>query len=621
MCGITGYVDFNNELDINNIKSMTNVLAHRGPDSSGVEFEPSNEKYNLAFGHRRLSIIDLKPTSNQPFFNESKDYWLVFNGEIYNYLEIRNELISLGYKFKTNSDTEVVLRSYIEWGVKCVDRFIGMFAFSIFDKIKNKLFIFRDRAGVKPVNYYYKNNLFIFSSEIKSFHKISNFNKELDLNSVAMFFRHGYIHSPNSIYKNVKKVKPGQYIEFCLTNKKISTFTYWDAIDCYNKPKLDLSLSEAKQEMSKLFKSAFNYRMVSDVPVGVFLSGGYDSSTTAAILSDTNSQKINTFTIGFNDSKYDESENAEKIAKHLGTNHQTLHFKKNHLEDIIKDIPFYYDEPFGDSSSIPSILVSKLAKKHVSVVLSSDGGDELFAGYGKHFQHVNFYKMIGKTPNFIKNRLSILEKHPRFQHRKGIFSSKSFNDLLKVRLETIVFTDDDLSKMLNFNYMYYDTPFNEFDRLNESNDYINKLLAIDYKTYLENDILTKVDRATMSQSIEGREPFLDHRLLEFCSTLDSSFKYNKGVSKYLLKEINKEYIPDNLMDKTKKGFGGPVDLWLKESLANELNILLNSNEFPSHILNQNYLIEYVTNFNKGRHNNWYKVYQIYSFLSWFKYWN
>ncbi len=621
MCGITGYIDFNNELDISNIKSMTNVLAHRGPDASGFEFDPSYEKYNLAFGHKRLSIIDLKPTSNQPFFNESKDYWLVFNGEIYNYLEIRQELMSLGYNFKTNSDTEVVLRSYIEWGVKCVDRFIGMFAFSIFDKIKNKLFIFRDRAGVKPVNYYFKNNLFIFSSEIKSFHKISNFNKELDLNSVAMFFRHGYIHSPNSIYKNVKKVKPGQYLEFCLTNKKISTFTYWDVIDCYNKPKLVLSLSEAKQEMSKLFKSAFNYRMVSDVPVGVFLSGGYDSSTTAAILSDTNSQKINTFTIGFNNSKYDESENAEKIAKHLGTNHETLHFKKNHIEDIIKDIPFYYDEPFGDSSAIPSILVSKLAKKHVSVVLSSDGGDELFAGYGKHFQHVSLYKMIGKTPNFIKNSLSFLEKHPRFKHRKGIFSSKSFNDLLKVRLETIVFTDDDLSKMLNFDYIYYNTPFNEFDRLNESNDYINKLLAIDYKTYLENDILTKVDRATMSQSIEGREPFLDHRLLEFCSTLDSSFKYNKGVSKYLLKEINKDYIPDNLMDKTKKGFSGPVDLWLRESLLDELNILLNSNEFPTHILNQNYLIKYVTDFIKGRHNNWYKVYQVYSFLSWFKYWN
>ena len=621
MCGITGYVDFNNELDINNIKSMNNVQAHRGPDASGVEFDPSNEKYNLAFGHKRLSIIDLKTTSNQPFFNESKDYWLVFNGEIYNYLEIKQELIAIGYKFKTNSDTEVVLISYIEWGVKCVDRFIGMFAFSIFDKIKNKLFIFRDRAGVKPVNYYFKNNLFLFSSEIKSFIKISNFNKELDLNSVAMFFRHGYIHSPNSIYKNVKKVRPGQYLEFCLTNKKISINTYWDAIDYYNKPKLDLSFSEVKLEMTKLFKSAFNYRMVSDVPVGVFLSGGYDSSTTAAILSDTNSQKINTFTIGFNDSKYDESENAEKIAKHLGTNHETLHFKKNHLEDIIKDIPFYYDEPFGDSSAIPSILVSKLAKKHVSVVLSSDGGDELFAGYGKHFQHVNLYKMIAKTPNFIKNSLSFLEKHPRFKHRKGIFSSKSFNDLLKVRLETIVFTDDDLSKMLNFDYIYYDTPFNEFDYLNESNDYINKLLAIDYKTYLENDILTKVDRATMSQSIEGREPFLDHRLLEFCSTLDSSFKYNKGVSKYLLKEINKDYIPDNLMDKTKKGFGGPVDLWLREYLVNELNILLNSNEFPTHILNQNYLIKYVTNFNKGRHNNWYKVYQVYSFLSWFKYWN
>jgi len=620
MCGITGFVDYEKLLNFKEIKLMTDALIHRGPDSRGLEFS-SESKYNIAFGHRRLSIIDLDASSNQPMFYNSKEYWIVYNGEVYNYKQIKKELLDLGYKFDTNSDTEVVLKSYVEWGVKAIDKFIGMFAFSVFDKKKERLFLFRDRAGVKPLFYYQKAELFLFASEIKSFHTTQKFNKEIDLNSVAMFFRHGYIDSPNSIYRYVKKLQPGHYLVFNLKDKTTTLHKYWDPITFYNKPKLDISFNQAKDELSKLFNSAFNYRMVSDVPVGVFLSGGYDSSTTAAVLSATNAQKINTFTIGFNNTKYDESKAAERIAKQLGTNHETLHLKKNNLENIIHDIPYYYDEPFGDSSAIPSILVSKLSKKYVSVVLSSDGGDELFAGYPKHYQHAGLYKALGKTPNFLKKPFSFLEKYSRFKHRKGLFSSNSFNDLLKVRLETVVFTDEELSEMINYNYSYYNSSFDEFDSLNDSNDYINKLLAIDYKTYLENDILTKVDRATMSQSIEGREPFLDHRLLEFCATLDSSFKYKNGISKYILKEINKEYIPDNIMDKTKKGFGGPVDIWLKEYLKDELNNLLYSNEFPTHILNKTYLTQFVDNFNNQKHNEWYKVYQIYSFLSWFKYWN
>ena len=620
MCGITGFVDYEKLLNFKEIKLMTDALIHRGPDSRGLEFS-SESKYNIAFGHRRLSIIDLDASSNQPMFYNSKEYWIVYNGEVYNYKQIKKELLDLGYKFDTNSDTEVVLKSYVEWGVKAIDKFIGMFAFSVFDKKKERLFLFRDRAGVKPLFYYQKAELFLFASEIKSFHTTQKFNKEIDLNSVAMFFRHGYIDSPNSIYRYVKKLQPGHYLVFNLKDKTTTLHKYWDPITFYNKPKLDISFNQAKDELSKLFNSAFNYRMVSDVPVGVFLSGGYDSSTTAAVLSATNAQKINTFTIGFNNTKYDESKAAERIAKQLGTNHETLHLKKNNLENIIHDIPYYYDEPFGDSSAIPSILVSKLSKKYVSVVLSSDGGDELFAGYPKHYQHAGLYKALGKTPNFLKKPFIFLEKYSRFKHRKGLFSSNSFNDLLKVRLETVVFTDEELSEMINYNYSYYNSSFDEFDSLNDSNDYINKLLAIDYKTYLENDILTKVDRATMSQSIEGREPFLDHRLLEFCATLDSSFKYKNGISKYILKEINKEYIPDNIMDKTKKGFGGPVDIWLKEYLKDELNNLLYSNEFPTHILNKTYLTQFVDNFNNQKHNEWYKVYQIYSFLSWFKYWN
>jgi len=619
MCGIAGFVDFNKKLESTDVELMTQALEHRGPDFGDSEF--INEKnYHLGFGHRRLAIIDVSECSNQPQFYDSKRYWIVYNGEVYNFKEIRKILIDLGHNFETDSDTEVVLRSYVEWGCEAINKFIGMFAFSILDKAKQKIIVFRDRAGVKPLFYYFKDGIFLFSSELKSFHKICKFNKEIDINSVSMFFRHGYISSPNSIYKYVSKVLPGHYLELCLKNMQTKIYKYWDVIDKYNEEKLDITLDEAKKELNAILESAFNYRMISDVPVGVFLSGGYDSSTTAAILCNTNSKKINTYTIGFRGTEYDESASAEKIAKYLGTNHTTINFEQKHLEEIAANLPYYYDEPFGDSSAIPTTLVSKSAKQSVKVVLSSDGGDELFAGYPKHFLHHNKYRLIASLPNSIKKLLSRLEQHPRFKHKKGIFSSRTLNELLKVRLETMVFTEEEINGLMNSEYSYHKTPLDDFNKLNNSNDFINKLLAIDYKTYLENDILTKVDRATMSQSIEGREPFLDHRIIEFCSKLDSNFKYRKRISKYILKELNKQYIPENLPEKEKKGFGGPVDLWLIKYLKGELMVLVESSNFPEHILNRNYVENIIKKFYDGEKVNWYKIYQIYTFLKWHKYW-
>ena len=251
MCGISGIIDFNNKISIDDLKSMTDILAHRGPDFGAYEFS-NNFDYSIGFGHRRLSIIDLTTSANQPFFSENKDLWLTYNGEIYNYKEIKEELVSIGHKFNTNSDTEVLLKSYVEWGVKCVDRFIGMFAFAIYDKLKQKVYLFRDRAGVKPLNIYYKNGLFLFSSEIKSFHKHKNFKKEIDLNSLALFFRHGYIDSPYSIFKDVEKVLPGHYYEICLKSQSKKSYSYWDVIDYYNIPKLKIDYSDAKLELKNL---------------------------------------------------------------------------------------------------------------------------------------------------------------------------------------------------------------------------------------------------------------------------------------------------------------------------------------------------------------------------------
>ena len=620
MCGIAGLIDFSCKSSLSSLTKMTDILKHRGPDNGSYKL--LNEQHcQIGLGHRRLSIIDLHSRSNQPMVDISNNYWIVFNGEIYNFNEIKTDLLNLGYIFNSNSDTEVILKAYMHWGIKAVHKFIGMFTFVIYDKVNQKVFMLRDRAGVKPLFIYEKDDLILFSSEIKSFHSDKRFSNEIDTDSLSMFFRNGYIHSPYSIYKHVKKLIPGHYFEIDLVNKSRVLNKYWDVIDAYNEPKLNISYSEAKSELKKQLSKAFNYRMVSDVPVGVFLSSGYDSSTTAAILASTNSNKINTYTIGFNNSEYDESKYAKKIADHIGTNHTTLHIDENHIEEIVESLPFYYDEPFGDSSAIPSILVSKLAKDHVKVVLSSDGGDELYAGYHKHFQHHSLYRAVNSTPNFIRNRLSFLENYERFRHRKGLFSSKNESDLLKTRLETMVFNEDEIDKLLIKDYSFKHTPFDDFDKLNNSNDFINKLLAIDYKTYLENDILVKMDRATMSQSIEGREPFLDHNLLEFSARLDSSFKYKNKISKYILRDINSDFIPKELMHGKKMGFGGPVDNWLKTNLNKELMHLIEFNEFPDHLLNKNFIKVFVNDFNIGKHNKWYRVYQIYNFLKWYKYWN
>lgn len=620
MCGISGLIDFTFKSDYEGLKTMTNVLQHRGPDAENYVIL-QNEFAQVGLGHKRLSIIDLSSNANQPMSSEDKNYWIVFNGEIYNFKETRKELELLNYKFYTNSDTEVVLKSYIEWGCNAVHKFIGMFAFALYDKIKNKIFLFRDRPGVKPLYYYFNNELLLFSSEIKSFHKDNRFKKEIDTDSVAMFFRHGYIHSPYTIYRKTKKIIPGHYLEVDIEKKKIEEIKYWDVLDHYNKPKLTIDYNEAKSHLKSLLISAFKYRLVADVPVGIFLSSGFDSSTVAAILAAHSTDKIKTYTIGFHDNRFDEAIYAEKIARYLGTDHTTLYCDIKHLDTIIRELPYYYDEPFGDSSAIPSILVSKIARSEVKTALSADGGDELFAGYPKHYQHKHLYMLIGNLPCKARNILKPLEQLSRFRHREGLFSAKSYNEVLKARLETVVFNNNELSNMLKFKYNILSTPFDMFDQLNGNNDFINKLLAIDYKTYLENDILAKMDRATMSVGLEGREPFLDHRIIEFVAQLPSSFKLHKNEPKYILKDINRDYIPKELMHNKKMGFGGPVDLWIKNSLKKGLSDLIWSKSFPHDILNLHYIDHITKDFFNGSINNWYKIYQIFTFLNWYKYWH
>lgn len=370
MCGIVGFIS--PKRDDSTVEKMLKVQNYRAPDDRGVFVEKMNNKY-IHLGHNRLSIQDISSQGHQPFVSDCGNYIIVFNGEVYNFKSIRTELEKLGYRFVSESDTEVILYAYKAWGMVCLEKFIGMFAFSILDKNKQKMVLVRDRAGVKPVYYYDGEDDFLFASELKSLHEHPSFDKEQNIEVLPYYFQFGYIPAPYTIFKNTYKLKPGHYLVYDLQTNGYETVEYWSIDKCYEQEKFDKSEEEILLDLEELLTDAVDLRMVSDVPVGVFLSGGYDSSLVTALLSKNHNRKLHTFTIGFDDKKYNEAEHAKAIAKHFGTEHTEYYVSKKDMLDKVESLPFYYDEPFGDSSAIPTIMVSALAKKDVTVALSADG--------------------------------------------------------------------------------------------------------------------------------------------------------------------------------------------------------------------------------------------------------
>jgi asparagine synthase (glutamine-hydrolysing) len=589
MCGITGFCDFNRKLTKDNLQTANEVLHHRGPDSGAVAlFDAGNA--NIGFGHRRLSIMDVSSNGNQPMYSDDKSVVIILNGEIYNFKEIRKDLISLGHKFYSDSDTEVVIKAYQQWGLDAVDKFIGMFAFALYDFKKQMIYLFRDRAGVKPLNYFYKNDCLLFASELKSIYTYPNFEKDINETAVTLFFKYGYIRAPHTIFKNTYKVQPGHYVKIDIARKEVTTHKYWDVLDYYNKPKLKLSEQEAMDEVEKLFTSAFQYRMVSDVPVGVFLSGGYDSSVVSAILQRNNTQKIKTFTIGFHEKEWDEAPYAKQIAAHLGTDHHEYYCTTKEAQDIFPSLPDIYDEPFGDSSSIPTTLVSQFARKQVTVSLSADGGDEIFAGYKKYDHLVKIDRYIRKSPKILLDTGKAFANASisLFPSLKRIHKFERVTELLNTYQEGGIsdiynrhFTNKDLYKLIP-GYNDKIGLLDDIGRVNGENDIVNKFLAHDYRTYMVDCILTKVDRATMSVALEGREPLLDHRIVEFVSQLPSGIKYKNGQSKYILKKLVHKYIPKEIMDRPKAGFSFPLHEWLTGDLKDHLFYFINEKQFSKH---------------------------------------
>ena len=630
MCGITGFCDFNKTLTLQDLQTATDRIKHRGPDGSGTAIF-SNDAATVGLGHRRLSILDLSAAGRQPMYSEDKKIVIILNGEIYNFAEIRKELKTLGHTFHSHSDTEVIINAYRQYGIAGVHKFIGMFAFALYDMEQQLIFLLRDRAGVKPLHYYFKNNCLLFASELKSIYSYPVFEKVIHEEAVSLFFKYGYIRAPYTIFKDTFKVQPGHFIKIDVARKKVEEIKYYDVLDFYNKPKLKIAEEEALAEVDRIFTSAFQYRMVSDVPVGVFLSGGYDSSIVSAILQKNNTQKIKTFTIGFHEEKYNEAPHAKKIAAYIGTDHHEYYCTTKEAQDIFPLLADIYDEPFGDSSGIPTTLVSRFARKQVTVALSADGGDEIFAGYNRYNQLNKVNNAFAKTPAAIRSLIANILPAVPFKHlpiikRRAAAFEKLEEILRSGDASTITdtlskhYTNKQLVKLLpGFNPGIH--LYNDVGNINSENDYINTMLAMDFKTYMVDDILVKVDRATMSVGLEGREPLLDHRIIEFVAQLPSELKYKNGNKKYLLKKLAHSYIPKQFLDRPKTGFGLPVYEWLKADLKHLLFEYINKEQLSKHnFINTRNAIALRDDFLSGKHKNETQIWLLLMFQMWWNRW-
>ena len=632
MCGISGFADFKRETSREILEKMNRTLTHRGPDGEGYAIYDTSSA-TIGLGHRRLKIIDLSPAGNQPQSYQSLH--ITFNGEIYNYAEIKKELEAKGHRFQSHSDTEVILHAYAEWGSDALQHFIGMFALVIYDEGRGKLFICRDRAGVKPLFYYWQNGLFLFASELKALLQHPGFEKAIDLNAAAAYMQYGYVPTPHCIFTNTYKLKPGYFMVIDIATQKMQSRQYWNVYDAYNKPTLKIDLPEAILETENLLTSAFKYRMVSDVPVGVFLSGGYDSSCVTALLQKNSSEKIKTFTIGVPDAGLNEAPFAKEIAAHLGTDHTEYYCTHKEALEIVPELPHFYDEPFADSSAIPTSLVSRIAREKVTVALSADAGDEIFAGYNRYDFVEKHGKRIKKIPGFMRKgaaammdiipagNIPLLNRkylfHSRYEKLKTLFKNPSSQNILFSLTQQM--NEKDLASLFKSPVTRIATAFDSTE-LNASDERgLDFMMAMDYQTYLLDDILQKVDRATMSVGLEGREPFLDQRVIEWAAQLPMEYKYNKGNKKFIIKQIVHKYLPAVMMDRPKMGFGIPIATWLLHDLKPFVDQYLDEAFIIKQGIFNNQEVQRIRrSFYNGRPERAEKIWYILMFQMWYDRW-
>lgn len=619
MCGICGVTYFDRERNVleHLVKSMCDVIRHRGPDDEGWI-----TKGNYGIGMRRLSIIDLF-TGRQPISNEDGSIWIVFNGEIYNHVELRNKLIKKGHKFQTKCDTEVIVHAYEEYGEECPKKLNGMFGFAILDLKKQILFLARDRLGIKPLYYYHDSKKFAFGSELKSILQVPNIPREVDLRALDLFLTFEYIPSPYSIFQGIRKLPPGHSLT--LKDGRINIREYWD-LDFDEK---DIPEGELCEQLLELFQDAVKIRLMSDVPLGAFLSGGIDSSAIVAMMSRVMDRPVKTFSIGFKEDTYNESHYAQQIANHFNTEHHVEIIEPNALE-LAEKLVGFLDEPFGDFSIFPTYLVSKMARKHVTVSLSGDGGDELFAGYDTYIAN-KAGRAYERLPRLLRNAMHpILSRIPPTEKKKGLINrAKRFVEGMELPADLehtrwMIFLQegeknklysDDLQDTLNGSDSF-EFIRNYFNRVNTS-DPLNRQLYVDIKSYLVDNILVKVDRMSMATSLETRVPFLDHRFVEFSATIPSRLKLQGKNTKYLFKKAMGDVLPPQILNRSKEGFSIPIKNWLKEDLKPLMLEVLDQQKIKREgFFNTNYVEQLKKEHLSGKENHSHRLWSMMVFGIW-----
>jgi asparagine synthase (glutamine-hydrolysing) len=578
------------------VQQMSETLLHRGPDDGGTWVDA---EVGIALGHRRLSILDLSPEGHQPMHSACGRYVIVFNGEIYNFLELRRELEALGHRFRGRSDTEVMLASFSQWGLeRAVQRFNGMFAFALWNCQERILHLGRDRLGEKPLYYGCIGETFLFGSELKALKAHPKFQAEINRDALALFVRHNCIPAPYSIYQGIYKLPPGTVLTWKGFGD-LTTLPYWSAREVVefgtSKPFVG-SDSEAIAKLETLLQDAVALRMAADVPLGAFLSGGIDSSTVVALMQTQSTRPVKTFSIGFYEDAYNEAKDAKAVAQHLGTDHTELYVAPEEAIAVIPKLPTLYDEPFSDSSQIPTFLVSQLAKQRVTVSLSGDGGDELFGGYNRYFWGRSIWQKIGWMPQNLRevaaHALTILS--PQIWNQlftsfglllPPVLRQRNPGDKLHKLAEILaVDSPDTMYKGLVSHWKEPESlvlgSLEPFTTLTDPQkwarlpDFTQRMMFLDTVTYLPDDILVKVDRASMGVSLEARVPFLDHRLVEFVWQIPLEMKIRNGQGKWLLRQVLYKYVPQKLIERPKMGFGIPIDQWLRGPLRDWAEALL-----------------------------------------------
>ena len=641
MCGFVGFrVDRDFKQFQESLPEATLSLAHRGPDDSGLFV---NTDAGVGLGHRRLSIIDLSIAGRQPMTDETETVYIAFNGEVYNFRQIRHILKGHGHRFNSQTDTEVVLKAYRQWGIDCLSRFVGMFVFALWDGRSKRLILARDRQGIKPVYYHHTAGKLLFASELKALRALTPFPKELDDSAVPLYLHYQYIPAPRTIYKNTYKLLPGHYAVF--DGRDLLIRPYWTAPDPTVKSACrEMDEQDTLDVLDHYLSEAVCDRLISDVPIGGLLSGGIDSSMVVALMQKASNTRVKTFSIGFDEPGYDEAPWAERVAAHLGTDHTTLYVMPGQAGAVIPRLPEIYDEPFADSSAIPTFLVSQLARSRVTVALSGDGGDEQFCGYVRYWstramtdllQRIPepaidmLHKLLGVIPStwiercylpcnrYLPQRFRVTNFQDKWKKLMGIMGRAGVEEIYR---STICYW----SREELYGVMGRSPITSRYEKTFEETagwPTLSRLMRVDQNTYLPDAMLTKVDRASMAVGLEVRVPLLDHRVVEFTSVIPDRLKYKDGQGKYLLKRLLSRFVPETLFERPKMGFGVPIQQWFRQDMRQLLQDFLSVDRLRKEGLFDAEIIESMVNGHlSGKVNHWYRLWALLMWEMWRERW-